>query len=99
MDGESDEEPGLLPGSDLVRQGVDDLRRGRHTSAALLVAIGARRLRAAGVAVPIETVDDPEIRLYELLAQKDPDGAHGRYNALLRLLTSFERAAERATTR
>ena len=32
--------------------------------------------------------------LYELLAQEDPDSAHSRYNALIRKLVSFERAAE-----
>jgi hypothetical protein len=35
-----------------------------------------------------------ELRLYELLSERDPDGAHSAYNALLRRLVSFERAAE-----
>lgn len=34
-----------LPGGDLVRQGLDDLGRGRESIPALLVAIGAPRLR------------------------------------------------------
>src|SRR5690242_11781488 len=34
-----------LPGGDLVREGLEDLRNGRETAPALLVAIGARRLR------------------------------------------------------
>lgn len=90
---------GRLPGGDLVRQGLEDLAHGRETVSALLVSIGARRLRAAGLSVPALGVDDPELRLYELLATEDPDGAHGRYNALIRRLTSFERAAEHASAR
>ncbi len=85
-----------LPGGDLITEGIDDLRRGRRSIAALLVAIGARRIRAAGVEVPDAEILDPELRLYELLAADDADSAHGRYNALLRRLTSFERAIERS---
>jgi hypothetical protein len=35
-----------------------------------------------------------EHRLYALLAAEDSDSAHSRYNALVRRLVSFERAAE-----
>lgn len=59
---------------------------------ALLVAIGAPRLRRLGITV--SDVPSAEHRLYELLARTDPDSAHGRYNALLRRLTSFVRAME-----
>ena len=38
------------------------------------------------------TPPDPEHRLYALLARDDPDAAHGRYNALIRRLVSYERA-------
>jgi hypothetical protein len=81
-----------LPGNDLVAEGVRDLRAGRETVAGLLVAIGAPRLRALGIAVP--DVPSPEHRLYDLLARTEPDSAHGRYNALIRRLCSFERALE-----
>jgi hypothetical protein len=37
---------------------------------------------------------DPEHRLYALLAEDDSDSAHSRYNAMIRQLVSFERAAE-----
>jgi len=84
-----------LPGGDLVAAGIADLRAGRETAAALLVALGAPRLARAGVAVPAGPAD-PERRLYELLARDDEDAAHSRYNALVRRLVSFERAAERA---
>jgi hypothetical protein len=44
--------------------------------------------------VPERTIASPEIRLYELLGRDAPDTAHSRYNALIRRLVSFERAAE-----
>lgn len=81
-----------LPGGDLIREGLDDLRAGRETAAALLVAIGAPRLRQLGMDVP--TAETPEHRLYDLLAREEPDSAHSRYNALIRRLVSFERALE-----
>ena len=37
-----------VPGEDLVRQGLADLRAGLETEAALLVSIGAPRLRRLG---------------------------------------------------
>jgi hypothetical protein len=82
-----------LPGADLVASGLEDLAHGRETVAALLVLIGAPRLRRLGIAVPEAPVRQPEHRLYERLAAGDPDGAHSRYNALIRRLVSFERAA------
>jgi hypothetical protein len=86
-----------LPGGDLVQAGLDDLRTGRETPAALLVAIGAPRLRHLGIDVP--EVETPEHRLYDLLARDEPDSAHSRYNALIRRLVSFERALECASAR
>jgi hypothetical protein len=85
-----------LPGADLVEQGLRDLAAGRETVEALLVSIGRSRLAALGLELP-PTLADPEIRLYELLARDDPDSAHGRYNALVRRLVSYERAAECAS--
>ena len=90
-----------LPGGDQIAAALDDLEAGRETAAALLVAIGAPRLRRLGLGVPraADGIADPERRLYELLARDagDPSGgdaAHGRYNALVRRLVRFERAAE-----
>ena len=85
-----------LPGQDLVETGVADLRRGAETVEALLVSVASRRLTAVGVDVPAPLAS-PEIRLYELLRSEHGDDAHGRYNALLRRLVSFERAAECAS--
>lgn len=82
-----------LPGADLVREGLEDLARGRVTVPALLVSIGAPRLRALGLEVTNALVD-ADHRLYLLLADELGDAAHGRYNALLRSLSSFARAAE-----
>jgi hypothetical protein len=83
-----------LPGFALVEKGLVDARAGRETAEALLVMIGAPRLRSIGIDVPPASVSDPDIRLWELLAVDDSDSAHGRYNALIRELVSFERAAE-----
>jgi hypothetical protein len=87
-----------LPGAEWVRDGLRDLEAGHETLAALLVAIGAPRLRLAGLRVPDapfsrpEQGDFPEHRLYLRLATEDQDSAHSRYNALVRRLVSFERA-------
>ena len=83
-----------LPGGDLIEKGLRDLASGSETEEALLVSIGAARLKAAGVPVPEKTFENPERRLYELVAGEDVDSAHSRYNALLRRLVSFEDAAE-----
>jgi hypothetical protein len=80
-----------LPGGLLVRRGVDDLRRGQVTPAALLVSLAATRLGSLGVPV-VDPLPDADHRLWELLAEEDVDGAHGRMNALVRELVSFERA-------
>ncbi len=82
-----------LPGADLVAAGLADLQRGDESVPALLVSIGGPRLRRLGYPVP-DLFDDPEHRLYALLAREDAASAHGRYNALIRRLVSFERAAE-----
>lgn len=84
-----------LPGWPLVRDGLRDLAAGRTTTTeALLVLIGAPRLRSVGVDIPPADVADPDHALYHLLAREDSDSAHSRYNALIRELVSFERAAE-----
>jgi hypothetical protein len=82
-----------LPGGDLIATGLDDLGQGRETIPSLLVSIGEPRLRRLGYAVP-QGIPQPEQRLYALLARRDPAAAHSRYNAWVRRLVSFERAAE-----
>jgi hypothetical protein len=85
-----------LPGADLVEKGAEDLERGDETVEALLVSIGAPRLARLGVTVR-SPIPQAEHRLYARLAAEDADAAHSRYNALLRRLISFERAAECAS--
>lgn len=86
-----------LPGGDLIERGMDDLTRGIESPQALLVAIGKPRLTRLGVPVPNHPFTFPELRLYQNLSQPEPDRAHARYNALIRRLVSFERAAECAS--
>jgi hypothetical protein len=82
-----------LPGAELVLSGLADLEQRRETIEALLVLIGAPRLRALGIPVPpSENEVSPEHRLYQLLGAQDPRTAYGRYNALVRRLVSFEHA-------
>jgi hypothetical protein len=81
-----------LPGADLVEEGLRDLAAGVESIPALLVSIGAPRLRQLDMDVT-EPFPSPEHRLYRRLQESDPDGAHSKYNALLRRLVSFERAA------
>jgi hypothetical protein len=87
-----------LPGADLVRAGLRDIEAGVESVAALLVLVGAPRLRRLGFDVPDDTPYFPEDRLYALLSEEFGNAAHSRYNALIRTLVSFERAAECAAT-
>ena len=87
------DEPDGFPGADLVKEGLADLARDVESVPALLVSIGAPRLRRIGLAIP-KTFPSPERRLYALLEADGPDSAHARYNALIRRLVSYERAAE-----
>jgi hypothetical protein len=82
-----------LPGEELVERGLADLRAGRETIEALLVSVGAPRLRDLGLEVP-QGPPAPEERLYRRLAREEPESAHARYNALVARLVSYERAAE-----
>ena len=82
-----------LPGADLVARGLEDLDLGRETVEALLVSIGAPRLRSLGYE-PTSTFVSAEHRLYLRLAREKGNAAHSAYNALIRRLVSFERAAQ-----
>jgi hypothetical protein len=81
--------PDGLPGSELMVAGLDDLRAGRDTVEAMLVATGAPRLRACGIDVPGGDRPDSGLRMYRLLGERDAAGAYGTYNALRRRLSSF----------
>ena len=86
-----------VPGNELVAAGLADLERGEMTIEALLVAVGAPRLRALGLPVPETpvTLGQPELALYKAVGRLHPDDAHSRYNALIRRLVSYERELER----
>lgn len=77
-----------LPGGELVDAGLSDLAARRVTRESLAVSLAAPRLRREGVPVG-PALEDPERRLYELLAESEGDLAHARYNAYLRRLVSF----------
>lgn len=92
--------PPDLPGADLVAAGIAALRRRDFNLEALLVAVGAPRLRRAGLDLPAAAGEPkaPELALYAALRGGDGD-AHSRYNAPIRRLVSFERALEAARRR
>lgn len=77
-----------------MKTGITDLLRKRETIPALLVAIGAPKLRKLGVNLPSTLPANPEHRLYDLLSAENSDTAHSKYNALIRKLVSFQRAME-----
>jgi hypothetical protein len=81
-----------LPGEDLIRRGIADLQHGVESEESLLVSIGAPRLGRLGFQVE-GALPAPEHRLYDVLRERHGDAAHSRYNALVRRLVSFERAA------
>lgn len=81
-----------LPGSDLINSGIRALDRRETTVESLLVSMASERLASLGILTP-EPLPDPEMSLYRLLVAAHGDAAHGRYNALVRRLVSFHRAA------
>ena len=93
-----------LPGAEIVAQGIEELRAGKRSAEACLVASGRTRLRRLGVDVPsAEFIEGfPEHALYDVLTDELGQAAgYARYNALLALLHSFANAlavANRAET-
>lgn len=81
-----------FPGGSMIRQGLEDLEAHRESDEALLVLVGSPRLRSLGIPVPADNVEAVEHRLYARLARENSDSAHSRYNALIRILVSFQRA-------
>ena len=86
----------MLPGQELVEQGLKDLAAGQMTECALLLLIASPRLRRLGVAVPKAVFAQPvEHVLYDLLATRYDNGAHSMYNSLLRRIDSYAHVLER----
>ena len=92
---------GDLPGAHLIREGLGDLASRRKSTAAFLVQIGSPKLNRCGVSVEVTPEDAlaADHALYQMLAHDHGTEAHGRYNALLRELVSFERALEQRVAR
>jgi hypothetical protein len=85
--------PADLPGAELVSKGVDDLANGRLSIESALVSMATGRLRELGVEIRGAPIAHPSDRLYELVEKRVGEaGAHSRYNALRRRLSSFLRA-------
>ncbi|HVF47960.1 MAG TPA: hypothetical protein VNA17_10375 [Pyrinomonadaceae bacterium] len=81
-----------IPGEEIIHEGINDVIEGRESINALLVSIGAPRLRRVGVEVPDATIEEPEHRLYFKLQETHGDAAHSKYNALIRRLVRLERS-------
>lgn len=81
-----------LPGGDFVERGLADLAAGKESVESLTLRVGSRRLRELGFPVT-EGAADPGHALYLRLIAEDPRRGYSRYNALLRRLSSFQRAA------
>jgi hypothetical protein len=68
------EVPTDLPGHELVSEGLADLRGGRESESALLVAMAAPRLRRLGFEVPAYRGEMPSHRLYEVISADTHQG-------------------------
>src|SRR5260370_287919 len=86
----------LLPGEELVEQGLADLAQDRVTDQSLLVLIAAPRLRRLGINAPDRRFPRPcEHELYARLEERLGAGAHSHYNSLIRRIVSYAHALER----
>lgn len=85
-----------LPGAEIVLPGIEDLKAGRETVNALAVSAAARRLGVRDLVDEAQPREPAAHRLYQLLNSELGDGAHSRYNAILRRVVSFARAADHA---
>ena len=90
----------LLPGEELVEQGLSDLAQNRETDCSLLLLIAAPRLRRLGIQIPDQPSPVPyEHQLYARLDQRLGTAAHSYYNSLIRRIVSYARALEREESR
>jgi hypothetical protein len=97
IDSEHGEE---LPGSEILREGLRDLRAGVASVHALLVQIARPRLERLGIELPGGVSDvDVELTLYRRLREEAAEDAYGQYNAWLRRLARLCRALEARAAR
>ena len=86
----------LLPGAELVQQGLADLDQNLMTDFSLLLLIASPRLTALGLKIPELDFPRPyEHQLYTRLEERLGTDAHSHYNSLIRRIVSFARALER----
>jgi hypothetical protein len=86
----------LLPGEELVKEGLADLSQARETDYSLLLLIAGPRLRALGLDIPPRTATIPfEHQLFARLNERLGDAAHSYYNSLIRRIVSYAHALER----
>jgi len=86
----------LLPGQELVEQGLADLSQNQVTDCSLLLLIAAPRLRRLGIQIPDRSSPQPyEHQLYARLDERLGTAAHSYYNSLIRRIVSYARALER----
>lgn len=91
----------LLPGGDILREGLKDLEAGRSSIPGLLVLTAAPRLARCGVAIPVAAQWPalPEHELYRMLRREHGAEAYRHYRSLMRRLVSLEQALELTTSR
>lgn len=87
----------LLPGWEIVAEGIADATAGKVSPAACVVWIAWPRLQRAGLVgdeMRARRVLEPERMLYRLLGETSTN-AYGSYQALLGRLRRFEHALDR----
>lgn len=90
----------ILPGSELVDQGLADLCAGTLSDEALVVLAAAPRLRRAGLEVPTGGDElGASHALYASLRGTIGDRAHSRHHAMMRRVTSYAVAHARQRRR
>ena len=91
----------VLPGAELITRGFVDLENGVVSIESLLVSMASPRLETLALPLPTSPLISPELTLYRMLEEQYGLGAHSKYNAYVRRLVSFLRAAEceRSSTR
>jgi hypothetical protein len=92
----SENSEGILPGNDLISQGLADLARGEVSQHAVLLLVARPRLRRLGIKIPEQPLLKPyEHALYIRIEERLGHGAHSYYNSLLRRIDSYAHALER----
>jgi hypothetical protein len=88
-----------LPGGEILRDGLRDLRAGSMSLSALLVLTAEYRLSRCGIEIPSGVVRPaiPEHEVYRLLANEHGPEAYRHYRAWIQRLVSLENALEGLT--